>query len=257
LLIILPPSETKRPPPRDGQPVALGDLSFPQLTSMRSRIAEALIETSSGPDAFERLLVRPSKVADIARNTRLLELPTRPAFEIYAGPLHEALGVATLSALARQRAQRSMVITSALWGAMRIDDNIPSYRLHVCARLVGMDRLEPTWRTVLPGVLAAAAGADGLVVDLRSPSYQAIGKPTGLSERTVELRVDQRGVGHRIGDVIAKRIRGQAVHHLLEKADDVTQPDQLAGILAEHWPVRLGSPIGPSKPWTLTLTADD
>ena len=42
-----------------------------------------------------------------------------------------------------------------------------------------MDRLEPTWRTVLPDVLATAAGSDGLVLDLRSPSYQAIGMPTG------------------------------------------------------------------------------
>ena len=244
-------------PPVHGDPVALDELSFPDLTPIRRQVLDAVIETSSRPDAFQRLLVRPTKAADVARNTRLLELPTRPAFDVYSGPLHEGLDVATLSPAARERAERAVVIASALWGAVRISDRIPTYRLHVCARLVGMDRLEPTWRTVLPGVLADATDGDGIAVDLRSPAYQAIGKPAGISYRTVNVRVDQRGAGRRIGDVIAKRIRGEAVHHLLESTSEVTEPDALASMLAERWPVRLDEPERPLSPWTLTLTADD
>jgi hypothetical protein len=81
--------------------------------------------------------------------------------------------------------------------------------------------------------------------------------PLGLSHRTVTLRVDQRGAGRRIGDVIAKRIRGQAVHHLLESTDEISEPDTLSGILAERWPTRLDAPIRPRARWTLTLTVDD
>ena len=143
-----------------------------------------------------------------------------------------------------------MVVGSALWGLLRLTDRIPSYRLHVCSRLVGMDRLEPTWRTVLPDVLAAAAGPDGLVLDLRSPAYQAIGMPAGLGDRTVTLRVDQASAGRRIGDVVAKRIRGQAARHLLESAAEPGEPDALADILAERWPVRLEAPARAGKPWT-------
>jgi cytoplasmic iron level regulating protein YaaA (DUF328/UPF0246 family) len=257
MLIVLPPSETKRRPPDEGPAVDAARLSFPELTPTRLRIADALVETSAAPDAFRRLQVRPTLAADVARNTRLFELPVRPALDVYSGPLHAGLSASTLSAGARERAVREVVVVSPLWGALRPTDRIPTYRLHPCARLAGMDRLEPVWRELLPDVLADAAGPTGLVVDLRSPETRALGMPAVSADRVVLLRVSQAAMGgRRIGDVIAKRVRGEAARHLLETGAQPEDPGELATALGERWPVDLEGG-GRGRPSTLTLFVTD
>ena len=183
-------------------------------------------------------------------------MPARPVLEVYTGPLYGGLDAARLSAAAAERADRHLVVTSPLWGAIRPRDRIPRYRLHLFAHLVGIDGLDDTWRAVLPDVLAGAAGRSGVVVDCRSPSYQTMGMPTDLGDRTITIRVDQGPPGHRTGDVVAKRVRGEAARHVLELEDQPQDPAALAEALADRWPVRLHAPERPGKPWTMTLWVD-
>jgi hypothetical protein len=256
VLIIVPSSESKRPPPAAGPPVVIEELSFPALLPTRRRITQALVETSADLDAFERLRVRPTLAREVVRNAALFELPAIPVLDLYTGPVHDGLDAARLSAKATERAGDCLVIVSALWGALRPADRVPPYRMPLHAWLIGVDRLDATWREVLPGVLTEAAGDAGVVVDIRSPGYQATGMPAGLGDRTVTIRVDHGPRGNRIGEVITKRVRGAAARHVLESGADPADPESLADVLAGRWPVRLSSPERPGKPWTMTLSID-
>jgi uncharacterized protein len=254
VLIILPPSETKLPPPDSGVPLDLGRLSFPSLTAMREHVMDALAATSKRPDALRRLMVRPSRADEVARNEHLRDLPTRPAVDTYAGPLYEGLDAGSWSSRAEARAARQLVIVSALWGALRPADHIPPYRLYVCARLVGMHRLEPAWRTLLPPILTDVAARRGPVLDLRSRVYQAVGRPTGLDDQIVTLRIrpSPGGPAH-IGDVIAKRVRGEAASHVLSSETDPEDPLGIAELLATRWSLEVDPPVGRDRTWTVTL----
>jgi cytoplasmic iron level regulating protein YaaA (DUF328/UPF0246 family) len=257
VLIILPPSETKLPPPESGSPLDLNRLSFPSLTEMRERVMDALVATSTRPDALRRLFVKPSLASEVARNEHLRDLPTRSAVDTYAGPLYDGLDAGSWSSHAEKRSARQLVIVSALWGAVRPADHIPPYRLYVCARLVGMDRVEPAWRTVLPSILLKAASGRGPVLDLRSRGYQAVGRPTGLDDQTATLRIrpPQGGPAH-IGDVIAKRVRGEAASHLLSSVADPEDPLDIADLLATRWSLEVDPPAGRNRTWTITLQSD-
>ena len=254
MLILLPPSESKNPPARRGRPVDLGSLSFPALTALRAQVLEALVTTSGRDDAQRRLDVGPSLAAEVERNTRLPALPARPALEVYNGVLYDALDAATLSAAARRRANARVVIVSGLWGAVRPADRIPPYRCNVCADLVGVGALEPAWREVLPQVIAEAAGAKGVVVDCRSSSYLAMGRPASVADRTVEVRVLRDEAGRRsVVSHMAKHTRGEVTRHLLESGADPRTVEGLAEALADRWEVDLHRPAKAGKPWTVDV----
>ena len=256
MLIIVPPSEAKQPPSADGPPLDLEALSFPGLTDTRRRVLAATIETCAEPDALRRFHVGPRVGDEVRRNRRLHDLPTMPAAALYSGPFHETLAADTWSASTRGRAEHDLVIVSALWGALRPSDRIPPYRLHVCSRLLGLGPLEPLWRDELPGLLAEASGPRGVIVDLRSPTHQAMGRPAGLAERTVTVRVaDASGDASRIGDVVSKRRRGAVARVLLDSAADPEVPEEVAAILGEHWRVDLAAPGPRTATWRLTVAA--
>ncbi len=259
MLVLLPPSEGKAPPARRGRPVDVAALSFPELTPLREKVLDALVETSARPDAPGLLGTGDSLAADVARNTRLRELPASPAHAVYTGVLYEALGWAGLSPGARRRGGRRVVVASALWGLVRPNDRIPPYRLSMDAGLPGLSPLAGLWRPALVPALEAAAGPRGVVVDCRSGPYAAAAPVRGpLARRTVAVRVLREHAGTRtVVSHLAKLTRGEVTRHLLELDADPRTPAALADAVAPRWPVELREPAGRGTPWTLDVVLRD
>lgn len=245
MLILLPPSEGKAGRGR-GRPLDLERLSFPALTDARERTVDALVATSARPDAVTRLTAPSGVVDEVRRNVEIRDLHTVPAERLYTGVLYDAFDLPSLEGAALRRARRWVVITSALFGAVRLTDPLPPYRLPICGRLDGMDGLEAHWRTVLAPVLTEAAGR-GVVVDCRSSSYVPVWRPTGeLTDRWLQVRVP--GASH-----FAKHTRGLVARHLCVTGSTARDVPGVADEIGAGFDVTLHEPTRPGKPWVLDV----
>jgi cytoplasmic iron level regulating protein YaaA (DUF328/UPF0246 family) len=246
VLILLPPSEGKTSP-RRGRSLDLGSLSFPELTPLRESVVETVERLSGEPDAARVLEINPNLVADLERNTVLRSAPTATASHVYTGVLYQALDVDSLDAASKRRANRWVVVASALFGALRLGDRVPAYRVNICSTLPGIGYLSHEWRKELPSALDAAVKPRELVVDCRSSTYAAVWRPTGeRAERWVHVTVP--GASH-----MAKHTRGLVTRELVQ-AEAPRTPQALAERLSERFEVELTPPPRPGRPWQLATT---
>ncbi|MFG1919548.1 peroxide stress protein YaaA [Micromonospora sp. NPDC048898] len=240
MLILLPPSEGKADA-GTGRRWAPERLSLPELNPARERVLDALVTLSAGPDeatARAALGLSEGQRGELRRNARLREAATAPAERLYTGVLYEALELASLPVAAQRAARRSILISSGLWGAVRLADRIPPYRCPIGARLPGVGALSAYWRRELTPAVDAAAGR-GPVLDLRSGAYAATWTPRGeLAERTVTVRVlHEREVdGVPVRSVVShfnKATKGRLVRDLLVAGARPRSARELVGTLRE------------------------
>jgi cytoplasmic iron level regulating protein YaaA (DUF328/UPF0246 family) len=256
VLILLPPSDSKATVTR-GRPLDLGRLSFPELEPVRAAVLAATIDVSAGPDPARRLGERPSAEDVVRRNVFLPDAPTATVDTVYTGTLHAALGASDLDAAARRRARSWIVVLSSLFGAVRLSDRIPTYRVGMCARLPALGHLTDVWREPLAEVLPGLAPRRGVVVDCRSGEYATVWRPVGeLAARTVAVKVLADAAGsRRANGYAAKRTRGLLARRIVVDAIDPADGDGLAEALAAHFDVDLRPPARPQRPSELCVVA--
>jgi uncharacterized protein len=245
VLILLPPSESKANR-RRGRPADPSTWSFPELAPTRAKVAAALAEVSRSPEAAALLGVSEGLLDEVARNLVLDTAPATPAAEVYTGVLYDALELATLDTAARRRANRWLVVVSALHGAVRPADRITAYRLSMTSTLPQLGPLASVWRPELDRVLPAVA-ARGVVVDCRSAPYAAAWRPgADLAPRWVQVRVP--GASH-----MAKHTRGLVARHLCEVGATPRTAPALRDVVAAGFGVRLHEPVNARAPWVLDV----
>ncbi len=235
VLILLPPSEGKTQS-SSGKPVDLDSLSFPDLTGARHQVIKSLVEVCRGNDALKVLKVPAGLGELVAANTDLLEVPAAPAWKVYTGVLFDAFGYAGLDPAAKRRAARQVVISSALWGAVRLTDRIPAYRLSMSVTLPRLGGLAKYWRSELEGPMTDAASS-GLIIDCRSSTYAASWRPRGnLTERYVPVRVFREEAGARtVVSHMAKHSRGLVARALTQQPAPPKTVDELVVLLNAHF----------------------
>lgn len=185
MLVLLPPSETKRDGGVEGSRLDHAALGFPELIAQRKAVIRAARELARDLDASVRALkLGPSSAVEARRNRVISTSALLPALDRYDGVLFEGLDASSLRESARQFAHQHVAIASALFGVTRALDPIPAYRLSHDSRLPGLP-LGRHWREPLA---VAIARHDGLILDLRSEGYVDLG-PTPARPDSVFVRV--------------------------------------------------------------------
>ncbi len=202
--ILLPPSEGKAKP-EGGEPVDLDSLVFAAELSEKR---EALI------GAFD---------------PALLEAPAAAAAEVYTGVLYGRLDLAGLSAAARRRAAKRVLIASALWGFVRLEDRIPFYKLPPSTKLDGIGSLAAWWREALAAAVPDEAGET--IVDMRSGAYVSAWKPKRATLLAVRAFREEKG-GRKAVSHMAKAVRGEVTRALLLAKREPKTPDEAAAVAA-------------------------
>lgn len=228
MLILLPPSEGKTAP-TDGPTLDLDALSFPRLHRVRDQVSRALVRLAGTRRAAEVLGLGPTQAEAVETDARLFEVPCAPAGEVYTGVLFGELDLGSLPPAAAARAGAHVAVASALFGMVRVGDPIPAYRLSGTVTLPRLGPVASRWRPVLPKVLDEAVG-DGLLVDLRSGTYVALGKPSdALAPRTATVRVLHEQDGRRtVVSHFNKATKGRLVRALLLEGASPTSVEELA-----------------------------
>jgi cytoplasmic iron level regulating protein YaaA (DUF328/UPF0246 family) len=240
VLILLPPSETKREG-GDAARLDLARLRFSSLTATRRRLVRELRALSRDEDAsLKALKISVRQLSEVERNRAVTTSPTMPAIDRYTGVVFDALDSASLPQEARAFAASHLVIQSALLGPIGALDPIPAYRLSHDSKLPGI-HLAKTWAPVAP--LEIGAGEE-LVLDFRSEAYVAL-SPVRSGANSWFLRVvtesddgTVRALNH-----FNKKSKGLLTRALLMHARDLSTIDEVIAVAgAAGHRMELGEP---------------
>ena len=228
-MLILVPAPRTQSTPTLGDPVEFDRLSYPSLSTARTAVLEA-----SGASAL--------RIA-----------PAVPAVDLYGGLLLDA-ALDGLDSAGRGRADDWIVLVSAAWGALRLNDRVPADRIDMCDRPPGLGHLVQYWQEPFGAILPEAMG-DALMVDCRSDEYVLTWRPTDeQAERWVYLKPVRDATFERGSQgSMARRMRGVVLQRILADGLDEQHPEELAAALAEHFTLRLSEPERDGKPWMLRV----
>jgi len=242
MLILLPPSETKRAGGR-ARALDASALALPALAPQRAAVIDALVALSADEDAAARVLKLTARQrGEIADNAALRIAPTMSAVDRYTGVLFDALDAATLAAPARRWLGAHVLIQSAPFGPVGALDAIPAYRLSAGASLPGLPSLRRVWADAVTAAIAEAR--PGFVLDMRSEAYAALGPvPAGI--HTAYLRVVTRvdGGAVRALNHFNKHAKGDLVRRLAVSRPRLASPQAfVTWAAAAGLEVRAGAP---------------
>jgi cytoplasmic iron level regulating protein YaaA (DUF328/UPF0246 family) len=249
VLVLLPPSETKRDGGAGG-PLDFSVLAYPKLNPKRRMLVRALRALARDPVAsVTALKLGGTQLAEVTRNRAITTSATMPVIDRYTGVLYDALDAPTLGIAEREFAARHVIVHSALFGPVSAGDPVPAYRLSHDSRLPGL-LLKAHWADA---VRAALAPTEGVVLDLRSEAYVALGAaPAGPQSVFLRVVADVGGGRRRALNHFNKKSKGEFTRALVQQGEDFATVESLC-----DWAESAAFRLRPGAPGELELVVQE
>ena len=179
----------------------------------------------------------------------LVKAPSAKAIDVYSGVLYQALDYHNLNSAAQKRAQKSIIIISALFGALKLTDSIPTYKLDMAKSLPKLGSLNALWKPIVTKALENIK--TDLIVDCRSSTYQGVWTPD--LKKTVAIRVFAEKSGKRtVVTHMSKKTRGDVAKFLVMQTKSPKTAQELQKLVAKEFKCELVKPEG-KKSWLLDV----
>lgn len=164
------------------------------------------------------------------------------AINVYIGVLYQALGWSTLSPAAKKRAEKSIFIISAKYGAITPLTKIETYK-----EVMNNKSISPLVKEKLDALTSE------LIVDCRSSTYKSVWRSP--NETTVEIQISTVVEGvKKVVTHMSKKTRGEIARLLLQTRSIPKTPEDLYAIVSEKYPCAL-TPPDENSPWVLEVIA--
>ena len=158
-------------------------------------------------------------------NAALSTAPTMPAIDRYTGVLFDALDAGSLDESARTWLGAHALVQTAPLGPVGAPDRIPTYRLAAGTSLPGLAPLRRLWAEPTRAALHAVRG---LVVDLRSEAYAALGPiPGGVASTYLRVVTEGPDGTARALNHFNKKAKGELTRLLACDRPSLASPDDL------------------------------
>ncbi|MFT2817901.1 YaaA family protein [Leifsonia sp. A12D58] len=248
MLVVLPPSETKRDGGAD-EKLDFDTLAYSELNSRRRLLVRALRSLAHDSEAtITALKLGPKQHSEIGRNLTVTSSATMPVLDRYTGVLYDALDAVTLTPNQRDFAASHVAVHSALFGLVKALDPIPAYRLSHDSRIPDMP-LKKHWGTANAEALASETG---LILDFRSEAYVALG-PAPKRDGSYFLRVVTDSGGRRRAlNHFNKKSKGEFARAIIENSRDFRTASELIS-----WATAAGYRLDHGAAGELELVVDE
>jgi cytoplasmic iron level regulating protein YaaA (DUF328/UPF0246 family) len=214
-IILLPPSEGK-----NSQGILEESNSFFKLEKEREEVHTKLIETihKESEEKLEKLFdVKGNNLLKVIElNSNIINSNVTSAILRYSGVMFKAINFENMSKEQKENFNKSVLFIDGLFGLLKSNDLIPSYKLKISAKLLNLD-LTKFWKEKLKIILENEF-ENKIIIDILPEAHRKVIDYKNINSKYYQITFGQikdnklKQAGH-----TSKELKGELINYICKK----------------------------------------